>query len=111
MAGENGLLRKPLMSGEPRQHRKAYLLAAAVTISLCAVWGLAHGLYGFVVGPFARFFELSPAERYFTSFGFQITYVITAVPAVLFLRRLGFKLAIIFGLSHFLYRRKIFLRL
>jgi len=89
------------MSGEALRHGKAYPLAVAITISLCAVWGLAHGLYGIVAGPFSRFFELSPTERVFTSLSFQITYVIVALPAALFLRKLGYKLAIVFGLCAF----------
>ena len=89
------------MSGESRQHGKTYLLAIAITVSLCALWGLAHGLYGFVLGPFYRLFELSPAARHFTDLSFQITYVIVALPAAQFLRKLGYKLAIVVGLSAF----------
>jgi len=89
------------MSGEAQRHGKSYPLAVAITISLCAVWGLAHGLYGIVMAPFYRFFDLSLVERFFTSLSYQATYVVVALPAALFLRKLGYKLAIIFGLSAF----------
>lgn len=89
------------MWGEPRHNGRSYRLAVAITIGLCAVWGLAHGLRLRIDAPFFRFFELSPLHHYLASASSSITYVIVALPAALFLRRLGYKLAIVFGLGAF----------
>ncbi len=89
------------MLGEPRHNRRTYSLAVAITIGLFAVWGMAHGLYGRIAVPFDRYFELSPLQRYLASASFDVTYVIAAIPAVLLLRKLGYKLVIVFGLVAF----------
>lgn len=89
------------MSGVSGRTGQTRLLTVAITIGLCGFWGLAHGLYGHIASPFYRFFQLSPLHHYLASSSFPLTYVIVAIPAALFLQRLGYKLAIIFGLCAF----------
>jgi len=89
------------MLGAARHNTQTYSLAVVITISLCASWGMAHGFYGQIAAPFYRFFELSSMQRVLASSSFGITYVIVAIPAALLLRKLGYQLVVVFGLSAF----------
>ena len=80
------------MRGEPRRNERTYRLAVAITIGLCAVWGVAHGVTARITGPFYRFLELSTMQHLLVTVSNSITYILVAIPAALFLRKLGYKL-------------------
>ena len=89
------------MIGRDASRTDGYPLAIAATVGLFALWGLAHGVYGIVVPQFTKFFGFSPVQSLLTHSSFPITYFALAIPAALFLRRFGYKLGLILGLSAF----------
>jgi FHS family L-fucose permease-like MFS transporter len=73
--------------------------AFALTVSLFALWGLGHWFYEALVPQFARAFDLAGYKLALTQSLYSIVYFVGAIPAALFARRLGGKIAILAGLG------------
>lgn len=89
------------MPGGARQSVKRYPLAFALTVSLFAIWGGAHRIFGIVSPQFVRFFELSYLQSSIIFLSLNVSYLLIALPVGLFLRRFGCKLGLISGLLFF----------
>jgi FHS family L-fucose permease-like MFS transporter len=89
------------MPGETRQSVKRYPLAFALTVSLFAIWGGAHRIFGIVSPQFQQFFALSYLQSSIIQLSLNVSYLLIALPVGLFLRRFGCKLGLISGLLFF----------
>jgi MFS transporter, FHS family, L-fucose permease len=89
------------MTGTAQKRTSRYLLAFMATMCLFATWGLAHRISGIVTPQFVAFFAFSPLQAVLARSGFGLGYLFLAIPAALFLRRLGYKLGLVVGLCAF----------
>jgi MFS transporter, FHS family, L-fucose permease len=80
---------------------RQYPLALASTFALFTIWGLAHRVYADVSPQFTDFFQLTGTQAAWSQSVFTIAFFVLAIPAALFLRRFGYKLALVFGLASF----------
>jgi FHS family L-fucose permease-like MFS transporter len=84
-----------------RQSEKRYALAFALTVSLFAIWGVAHRIFGIVSPQFERFFALSYLQSSVVFLSLNLSYLLIALPVGLFLRRFGYKLGLVSGVVFF----------
>jgi FHS family L-fucose permease-like MFS transporter len=77
---------------------RAALLPFILIVSLFAFWGLANGFNGILVKQFRKAFTLDYGEAILVDTAFYIAYFVFAIPAGLFIRRFGYKAAVVFGL-------------
>ena len=76
-------------------------LVLMATVGLFAIWGFAHQIYAAIGPQFAAFFQLTGSEAALSQSMFTVSLLALAIPAALFLRRFGYKLGVVFGLSSF----------
>jgi MFS transporter, FHS family, L-fucose permease len=84
---------------ERQQAQAGYAVAFSLTVSLFALWGLGHWLYDTLVPLFAEVFEIQSYHLALTRAFYVLIYFLGAIPAALFARRLGGKIAILVGLG------------
>ncbi|NYE27828.1 FHS family L-fucose permease-like MFS transporter [Rhodanobacter sp. K2T2] len=73
-------------------------LALFLVITLFFMWGVANNLNDVLVAHFKKAFTLSDLQAGLVQSAFYFGYFLVAVPAGLFMRRFGYKGAIVFGL-------------
>lgn len=73
-------------------------LALVLVISLFFLWGVANNLNDVLVAQFKKAFTLSDLQAGLVQAAFYLGYFLVAAPAGLFMRRFGYKGAIVFGL-------------
>ncbi len=78
---------------------RLYFAAFALLIVLVLLWGVGHRFYETLMPQFAAVFNLSGTALELTKSGYQIVYLIGAVPAALMARSFGYKIAILIGLG------------
>jgi FHS family L-fucose permease-like MFS transporter len=88
-----------MAGGQRFAARGELTVAFALTVSLFALWGMGHWLYEALVPRFARSFHLSGDELAVTQSVYSVVYFVGAIPAALFARRFGGKIAILAGLG------------
>ncbi|MGH8145026.1 MAG: L-fucose:H+ symporter permease [Rhodanobacteraceae bacterium] len=77
---------------------RASLLALALIISLFFLWGMANNLNDVLIKQFKNAFRLSNVQAALVQFAFYFGYFLLAIPAGLWMRKFGFKSAIVVGL-------------
>lgn len=77
---------------------RASLLALALIVGLFFLWGMANNLNDVLLKQFKNAFELSDVQAALVQFAFYFGYFLLAVPAGIWMRRFGFKSAIVVGL-------------
>jgi len=82
----------------PGKTKSPSVIVWAATLALFMIWGLDQRVYGAIAPQFDDFFRLPPLQGTLMSASFSIAAVVLAVPSVLFLRRFGYKLGVVFGL-------------
>lgn len=82
-------------------NNRGYLLAFVVTIGLFPVWGLMHRINDTIGPHFSALFALSPHAVVFSRSVLAASYLLLAIPAALLLRRVGYRLGVVFGLAAF----------
>jgi len=87
------------MTGKTRLGTKRYRLAFVATVCLFVTWGLVHRASGVVSPQLVAFFDFNPLQSALAQTSFGLSYLLFAIPAALFLRRFGYKLGIVLGLS------------
>jgi FHS family L-fucose permease-like MFS transporter len=94
---------RPRVARLPAKHKNSSnsTIALAATFALFAIWGLAHRVYEAIAPQFSEFFHLTASESAASQSVFTVSLFVLALPAALFLRRFGYKLALVFGLSSF----------
>jgi FHS family L-fucose permease-like MFS transporter len=86
---------------KPPAGLRHYPLALLATFALFATWGFAHRIYEAIAPQFAQFFHLTGPGAALSQSVFTASFFMLAIPACLFLRRFGYKLGVVFGLSSF----------
>jgi MFS transporter, FHS family, L-fucose permease len=81
----------------PAQYRLTFAL---VTI-LFFLWGMSNNLTDILVQQFRKSFELSPLQAQLVQTAVFLGYFFMAIPAAVFMRRLGYKAGILAGLCLF----------
>ncbi len=77
---------------------RARLAPFILIVSLFLFWGVANGLNGVLVKTFRKAFTLDYTQSMLVDTAFYIGYFVFAIPASLFIRRYGYKSAVIVGL-------------
>jgi FHS family L-fucose permease-like MFS transporter len=67
-------------------------------VSLFLLWGVANSLNDTLIPQFRRVFTLTDLQSGLVQFAFYMGYFVFAIPASLFMRRFGYKAAVVFGL-------------
>lgn len=68
-------------------------------VSLFFLWGVANNLNDVLVAQFKKAFTLSDFQAGLVQSAFYLGYFLLAIPAGIFMRRFGYKAAVVFGLS------------
>jgi MFS transporter, FHS family, L-fucose permease len=76
----------------------AALLPLILVISLFFLWGVANNLNDVLIAQFKKAFTLSDLQAGLVQSAFYLGYFLVAIPAGIFMRRFGYKGAIVFGL-------------
>lgn len=77
---------------------KAASVALVLTVTLYALWGMAHNLNDILIAQFKKAFELSDLQSSLVQSCFYVAYLIMPIPVALFLQRFGYKRGVITGL-------------
>jgi len=80
---------------------KNYFRPFALVTSLFLLWGFAHGLLDVLDKHFQNTLHVTKAQSGFVQFSLYIGYLAMSYPAGLFMKRYGYKLGIILGLTLF----------
>ncbi|KQZ28244.1 L-fucose:H+ symporter permease [Duganella sp. Root1480D1] len=81
--------------------RQSYAFAFVMTTSLFFMWGFVHNLDPILIPHLRRSFNLSVLQSALVDSAVFIAYFVMALPAGMLIRRVGYKWAMIFGLSLF----------
>ncbi|HVZ98865.1 MAG TPA: L-fucose:H+ symporter permease [Caulobacterales bacterium] len=82
----------------PRTLERESVAPFIVIASLFLFWGVANGLNGVLVKTLRKAFELTVQEGVLVDTAFYLGYFVFAIPASMFMRRYGYKAALVFGL-------------
>ena len=74
-------------------------LPLILVISLFFLWGVANNLNDVLITHFKKTFTLSDFQAGLVQSAFYLGYFLVAIPAGIFMRRFGYKEAIVFGLT------------
>jgi len=78
-----------------------YLVATALVVALFAFWGMSNSLNDVLIPQFRKTFLLGDFASSFVQFATYIGYFVFAIPAALFMRRFGYRAAVVMGLVLF----------
>lgn len=75
-----------------------HALALCLIVSLFFLWGVANHLNDVLIAQFKKAFSLSDLQSGLVQSAFYLGYFLFAIPAAEFMRRYGYKRAVVFGL-------------
>jgi MFS transporter, FHS family, L-fucose permease len=78
-----------------------YLGATVLVVALFAFWGMSNSLNDVLIPQFRKTFLLGDFASSFVQFATYIGYFTFAIPAALFMRRFGYRAAVVMGLVLF----------
>jgi FHS family L-fucose permease-like MFS transporter len=78
-----------------------FMGATVLIVALFAFWGLSNSLNGILIPQFRKTFLLGDFASSFVDFATYIGYCAFAIPASLFMRRFGYRAAVVMGLVLF----------
>ncbi|MTW09969.1 L-fucose:H+ symporter permease [Pseudoduganella eburnea] len=81
--------------------RQSYAFAFVMTTSLFFMWGFVHNLDPILIPHLRRAFNLTVLQSALVDSAVFVAYFVMALPAGMLIRRVGYKWAMIFGLSLF----------
>ncbi|HEU4593072.1 MAG TPA: L-fucose:H+ symporter permease [Steroidobacteraceae bacterium] len=91
----------PGTSGKPPFITPGYLGATVLVVALFAFWGMSNSLNDVLIPQFRKTFLLGDFASSFVQFATFIGYFAFAIPASLFMRRFGYRAAVVMGLVLF----------
>ena len=74
------------------------LLPLVLIISLFFLWGMANNLNDILITQFKKVFTLSDFKAGLVQSAFYTGYFVFSIPAALWMKRFGYKAAVVFGL-------------
>ncbi|MFC5581363.1 L-fucose:H+ symporter permease [Rhodanobacter terrae] len=87
------------LDARPSAAASARLLPLILVVSLFFLWGVANNLNDVLIAQFKKAFTLSDLQAGLVQSAFYLGYFLVAIPAGIFMRRFGYKGAIVFGLT------------
>ena len=78
-----------------------FIGATVLVVALFAFWGMSNSLNDVLIPKFRRAFQLGDFASSFVQFATFIGYFVFAIPASLFMRRFGYRAAVVMGLTLF----------
>lgn len=78
--------------------RSPYRAATVLIVGLFLMWGIANSLNDVLVAQFRKAFRLGDFESGLVQSAFYVGYFVFAIPASVFMRRYGYRAAVILGL-------------
>ena len=78
-----------------------FIGATVLVVALFAFWGTSNSLNDVLIPKFRRAFQLGDFASSFVQFATFIGYFVFAIPASLFMRRFGYRAAVVMGLTLF----------
>lgn len=91
-------LHTPLEVSASRAPARTPWFPLALIVSLFFLWGVANNLNDVLVAQFKKAFTLSDFQAGLVQSAFYLGYFLVAIPAGVFMRRYGYKAAVVFGL-------------
>ncbi|WP_371023971.1 L-fucose:H+ symporter permease [Luteibacter sp. RCC_6_2] len=91
-------LHTPLEVPAMREPARVPWFPLALIVSLFFLWGVANNLNDVLVAQFKKAFTLSDFQAGLVQSAFYLGYFLVAIPAGVFMRRYGYKAAVVFGL-------------
>jgi FHS family L-fucose permease-like MFS transporter len=88
----------PLAAPATRALARTPLVPLVLIVSLFFLWGVANNLNDVLVAQFKKAFTLSDLQAGLVQSAFYLGYFILAIPAGIFMRRFGYKSAVVLGL-------------
>jgi FHS family L-fucose permease-like MFS transporter len=88
----------PIAAAATRALGRTPLLPLVLIVSLFFLWGVANNLNDVLVAQFKKAFTLSDLQAGLVQSAFYLGYFLLAIPAGVFMRRFGYKAAVVFGL-------------
>ncbi|WP_246167107.1 L-fucose:H+ symporter permease [Sphingomonas piscis] len=79
--------------------KRTALAPLVLIVSLFFLWGVANNLNDVLIKQFTKAFVLTDLQAGLIQFAFYLGYFLMALPAGLFMRRFGYKAAVVVGLS------------
>ncbi|MES2441873.1 MAG: L-fucose:H+ symporter permease [Pseudomonadota bacterium] len=89
------------MNDAPANKRNRYLIPLMLIVSLFFLWGAANNLNDVLMKHFKKAFTLSDFQTGLVQSAFYFGYFCFAIPAALFMKRFGYKAAVVLGLALF----------
>lgn len=89
------------MPSTPAQGRIAAAAPIILVVSLFFLWGMANNLNDVLIAQFRKAFTLGDLQSGLVQSAFYFGYFVLAVPAALFMKRFGYKRAVVLGLCLF----------
>jgi FHS family L-fucose permease-like MFS transporter len=87
------------MSVPSERQNRQYYLPIALIVSLFFLWGVANNLNDVLITQFRKAFDLADWQSGLVQSAFYLAYFLFAIPASSFIRKFGYKAAIVFGLG------------
>ena len=78
-----------------------YMIAFGLTTMIFFVWGMSNNLTDILVQQFKKSFELSLVQAQLVQTSVFLAYFVMATPAALLMRRFGYKVGLVVGLTTF----------
>jgi MFS transporter, FHS family, L-fucose permease len=78
-----------------------FLTSTILIVALFFFWGMSNSLNDVLIPQFRKTFQLSDFASSFVQFATFIGYFVFAIPASLFMRRFGYRAAVVMGLCLF----------
>src|SRR5688572_6910016 len=78
---------------------RLYLAATVLVTGLFVLWGTANNLNDTLIAQFKKAFLLSDFQSGLVQSAFYIGYFVFAMPAAMFMRRFGYRAAVVLGLA------------
>ncbi|NID13920.1 L-fucose:H+ symporter permease [Luteibacter yeojuensis] len=88
----------PIAAPATRALARTPLIPLVLIVSLFFLWGVANNLNDVLVAQFKKAFTLSDLQAGLVQSAFYLGYFLLAIPAGIFMRRFGYKAAVVFGL-------------
>ena len=103
MSSSSGDFNEQASNGASSQERskKRYLVPFILITSLFFFWGLIHNIDPTLIAHLKKTFTLNNLESSLVDFSVFIAYFVMAIPAGLLMKKWGYKVGIIFGLTLF----------
>ncbi|RZJ93376.1 MAG: MFS transporter, partial [Brevundimonas sp.] len=85
----------------PAPRLRSAVLPILLVVSLFFLWGMANNLNDILIAQFRKAFALSDLQSGLVQSAFYLGYFCLAIPAALFMKRFGYKAAVVLGLVLF----------